>query len=432
MMGQPGLSVSSPPAGLAFTGRGAAYMGSLILPWMLQNSTACAIAPLTSTDTPAHEATLAFTPGAEPSAGAKPSPTTFPSPSLPPPALPLDVVMAGVVGPQDRLYVSGFDSSGDDLRHFAEWDGARWIALGAGFRTAGHAMAVDAAGRLYTEALTDSSQGSSTALMRWNGDEWEDITGDFNLVVDALQPGRVSSNVPVTALAVDREGNLYAGGSFYYLGSGQATELPMGYVARWNGADWAVVGSGFDQVGILALAVDAPHALYAAGEQPLTAAGESGFLAAWHVSEWRRVDPGRPDIFLAMALDPSGGLYVAGQMQSTGGAFVDYWDGTHWTTIAGQFEGEAPAVFDLAVDAKGALCAGGSFESVDEIPASNIACWDGSTWHALGKGTNERVFGLAFGASGSLYAVGYFTEAGHLPVDHVARWDGKSWHTLSP
>ncbi len=327
---------------------------------------------------------------------------------------------------------AGLARPGDDLRHFAQWDGARWIALGAGFRTGGNSMVVDAAGGLCTEVLTDSSQGSSTAIMRWDGAKWEDITGDFSIVVDALQPGRVSSNVPVTALAADREGNLYAGGSFYYLRPGQSTELPMGYVASWNGEAWAVLGGGFDMVNVFALATSAPGAAYASGEQPLTPEGESGFIATWHASGWTQIDPGRPDIILTMALDPSGGLYVAGQKKGTGGAFVDYWDRTHWTTIAGQFEGEAPAVFDLAVDAKGHLCVGGQFESVSGTPASNIACWDGNKWHALGNGANERVFGLAFDTSGSLYAVGYFTEVGRLPMDHLARWDGQGWHALSP
>jgi hypothetical protein len=291
-------------------------------------------------------------------------------------------------------------------------------------------MVVDAAGGLYTEVLTDSS---STAIMRWHGDKWEDVTGDFTVVVDALQPGRVSSNVPVRALALDREGNIYAGGAFYYLTPDQSTELPMGYVARRNGEAWAVMGGGFDKVNVFALAMGAPGAAYAAGEQPLTAEGESGFIASWHASGWTQIDPGRPDIIHTMALDQSGGLYVAGQIErGAGAAFVDYWDGTYWTTIASQFEGEAPAVFALAVDANGSLCVGGEFESVSGIPASNIACWDGNTWHALGNGTNERVFGLAFDSSGDLYAVGYFTEVGHQPVDHVARWDGQRWHALSP
>lgn len=303
--------------------------------------------------------------------------------------------------------------------------------MGTGFLTAGNAMVVDAAGGLYTEVLTEPDQGSSTAIMRWYGGKWEDITCDFNIVVDALKPGRVSSNVPVTALAVDREGNLYAGGMFYYLSPGQATELPMGYVASLKGEGWAVLGGGLDQMNVFALAIDAPGAVYASGEQPLTPQGESGFIAVWHASKWTPMDPGSPDIILSMAADQSGGIFVAGQKRA-GGAFIDYWDGTRWTAVASQFEGEAPAVFDLAVDAKGHLCAGGSFESVSGIPARNIACWDGNTWHALGNGANERVMGLAFGTSGILYAVGYFTEVGYVSVEHVAQWDGEIWQVLSP
>jgi hypothetical protein len=275
---------------------------------MLVVCTACTLAPSLTTDpSSAHEATLPSTVEAEPSEGAVPFSATIPPLSLLSPTPPIEMVFDNIaIGPKDQLYVSWFGSSGDDLRHFAHWDGARWIALGDGFRTAGNSMVVDAAGGLYTEALTDSSQGSSTAMMRWDGDKWEDLSGDFSIVVDALQPGRVSSNVPVTALAVDREGNLYAGGSFYYLGPGQSTELPMGYVASWNGEAWAVLGGGLDKVNVFALATSAPGTAYASGEQPLTPEGESGFVATWHASGWTEIDPGRPDIILTMALDPSG------------------------------------------------------------------------------------------------------------------------------
>lgn len=335
------------------------------------------------------------------------------------------------IGPQGQLFASGFGSNEDNLRHFAGWDGSSWTELGTGFRSAGNAIVVDAAGRLYTAILKESTRGDFTAIIRWNGDSWQDITGNFSIVVDSLKPGRVSSNIPVTALALDGDGNLYAGGMFNYLSTDNTAEIPMGYVAMWNGDTWAILGEGFDRVSIFALAATKTGDIYVSGEQPLTAEGTSGYIAEWHGMDWAQINAGNPDVSLHLAIDQSQHLFAAGQ-RTVGGAFIDYLEDTHRTTIADQFEGEAPAIFDMAVDSTGLLCVGGEFESVNGVPARNIACWNGAVWHPLAGGVDERVFALAFDTSGGLYAAGYFTEAGGQPANHIARWDGERWHTAAP
>ncbi len=271
----------------------------------------------------------------------------------------------------------------------------------------------------------------ATAIMRWDGATWEDITGNFSGVVDALKAGRVSSNMPVVDLAVDGEDNLYAAGAFYYPTADQTGELPMGYVAKWNKKTWTVLSQGFDKVNVFALAVSATGKVYVSGEQSLTPEGNPSYVAQWDGEKWSQINTRKLNTSLSIAVDKSGRLYASGQ-GSTPDGFVVYWDGTDWITITEQLGGEAPAVADLAVDGNGHLYIGGSFESVNGIPARNIAYWDGSLWHALGDGVNERVVGLACDPSGELYAVGFFTEAGGLPAYHVARWDGQTWHALEP
>lgn len=360
------------------------------------------------------------------------APSATPIPLLRTPIPIFEVVIDNLaIGQQGQLYASGFGTLGDDVRHFAQWDGTKWIALGNGFSTAGNSLVADGAGHLYTEILTDSEQGMATAIMRWDGAKWEDVTGNFSMEIDALKAERVSSNVPVVALALDREDNLYAAGTFYYPSADHTEELPMGYVAKWNQETWTVLGQGFDKVNIFALVVSATGKAYVSGEQPLTAAGNSSYIAEWDGEKWTRINTSMPNISLHLALDKSGHLYAAGQLNTPGG-FIGSWDGTDWITITDRLEGEAPAVFDIAVDSNGHLCIGGSFESVNDIPARNIACWDGDLWHALGNGVNERVRALAFDPNKDLYAVGFFTEAGDRPAYHVARWDGKAWHTLGP
>lgn len=347
---------------------------------------------------------------------------------LPSPTPIFDVVIDNVaIAQQGQLYASGFGTLGDDIRHFAQWDSTKWVALGNGFQTAGNVLAVDSSGHLYTEILTDSEQGTATAIMRWDGNRWEDITANFSIVVDALKAGRVSSNIPVSALAVDEEDNLYAAGSFYYPSADHTAEWPMGYVAKWDQEKWTLLGQGFDRLHIFHLAVSATGEVYVSAERPLTPEGTSSYIAKWDGETWTALNTSPLNTTQSIALDRSGRLYAYDQSND-----IVCWDGTDWITITDQLGGEAPGVNDMAVDKNGHLYVGGSFESVGGIPARNMAYWVGSSWHALGAGVNERVLALAFHPSGELYAVGFFTEAGALPAYHAARWDGDTWHALGP
>jgi len=408
-------------------------MKSLIFLCMLVLCTACKSQDLAEAEpsgTPI--ATQPSIISSQPASTLFPTLTATPALLLPSPTPIFDVVIDNVeISQQGQLYASGFGTMGDDIRHLAQWNGAKWIALGNGFSTAGNTLVADGAGYLYTEILKDSEQGMATAIMRWDDDKWEDITGNFSIVVDALKPGRLSSNIPVVALAVDGEDNLYAAGAFFYPSADYTAEFPIGYVAKWDQDTWTVLGKGFDNVNIFALAVGESGNVYVSGEQPLTTEGNSSFIAQWDGEKWTRINTNMPNISLHLALDKFGHLYAAGQLNRPGG-FIVSWNGTDWITKTNRLEGEAPAVFDIAVDANDHLCIGGSFESVNDIPVRNIACWDGSLWHALGNGVNKQVDALAFDPGGDLYAVGLFTEAGGRPAYQVARFDGKAWYALGP
>jgi len=406
-------------------------MKSLVFLSILVLCTACVLRGQSAVEpSPALVATqpsLAATESAFPSF---PIPSKTPTLSLPSPTPIFDMVIDNVAVSQlGQIYASGFGTTGDDIRYFAQWDGTKWIVLGNGYSTAGNTLVTDGAGYLYTEILKDSGQGMATAIMRWDGAKWDDITGNFNKVLDALKAGRVSSNIPVLDLAVDGKGSLYAAGAYFYSSTDYTAEFPIGYVAKWNQESWTVLGQGFDKVNIFALAVSKTGMVYVSGEQPLTPAGNNSYIAQWDGEKWKEINTSKLDTSLHLELDRFGHLFAGGQSNSLG-SFIVYWDGTDWFTITDQLEGEAPAVFDMVVDGNGQLYLGGSFESVSGIPARNIAFWDGISWHALGDGVNKQLYALALGPSGEFYAVGLFTEAGSLPAQHVARWDGVRWHAL--
>jgi hypothetical protein len=341
------------------------------------------------------------------------------------------------IDPQGTLYAGGYGASWDGSRHLAQWDGAKWIALETGFEPAGSSLVTDSASQLYTTGLTDFEHGLATAMMRRDGTKWEDITDNFSTVVDALKAGRISSNIPVEALAVDGEDNLYAAGSFQYPSADNTMEWPMGFVAKWNKETWTVLGQGFDRVHIYAMAVSPAGKVYVSGEQPRIPADESGpagFVAEWDGKAWTEIGTSHPNPCVNirnLALDKAGGLY-ASCIRSEAGELIFYWNEKEWITITDQLQGEAPAVYDLVVDENGHLYMGGSFDSVSGIPARNIAYWDGSVWHALGEGIKGQVYTLAFDPGGELYAAGLLMGAGGQYGGLVARWDGETWHALGP
>ena len=412
-------------------------MKSLVLLYILVLCTACGPLGLPAAEASPTPIATQMSHTASQTASIVP-PKGTPTPLLPSPTPMFEGIIDNVaIDQQGQVYASGFGASWDGSRHFAQWDGATWTALGTGVEATGSALVVDSASQLYTDILTDPNQGNTTAIVRWDGAGWEDITGNFSTAVDALQAGRISSNIPVTALAVDGEDNLYAAGSFFYPSADHTAEWPMGYVAKRDKETWTVLGHGFDQVNIYAMAVSAAGKVYVSGEQPRSPAGEysiNGFIAEWDGETWREIGTNQlaPCFNIRnLALDEAGGLY-ASCIWSEAGELIFYWDGTDWIAITDQLHGEAPAVYDMAVDENGHLYIGGSFESVSDIPARNIAYWDGSVWHALGDGINGQVYALAFGPGGELYAAGFLTEAGGLPAQHMVLWDGKTWHALEP
>ena len=365
-------------------------------------------------------------------------PTGTSAPILPSPTPMFDGIIDNVViDQQGQLYASGPGAIGVDVRHVARWDGEKWIALENGFQAVGAGLVVDSADRLYTDVLKESEQGMATAIMRWDGAGWEDLTGNFSMVVDALQAGRISSNIPMATLTVDGEDNLYAAGSFQYPSADHTREWPMGYVAKWNHETWTVLGHGFDHVNIYAMAVSTAGKVYVAGEQPRISAGQyggAGFIALWDGETWTEISTTQLNPCMnirSLALDKAGGLY-ANCIRSEAGELIFYWDGTDWITITDQLQGEGPTLYDLAVDEKGHLYIGGSFDAVSGIPARNIASWDGNVWHALEEGVNGQVYALAFDPGGELYAAGFLMEAVGLPEHPVTRWDGETWHALGP
>jgi hypothetical protein len=248
----------------------------------------------------------------------------------------------------------------------ARWDGSTWTALGSGVSGPVNAL-VTWNGALYAGgAFTTAGGVTVNGIARWDGSTW---TGLGTGMSGESSPG---SGMQVLALAV-HDGALYAAGSFDHAGG-----VPALGVARWDGSNWAPLGSGI-----------------------------SGTLYA--------------------LADYGGSLIVGGRFTSAGGTPANHiarWDGTVWNAMGSGMNGYEPAVLTLMVWNED-LYAGGEFGDAGGVQALDIARWNGVSWSAVGAGLNGWVTGIG-SYGGALVATGSFIS----PGGNIARWNGSSWTPL--
>jgi hypothetical protein len=341
---------------------------------------------------------------------------------------------------QGNIYAGGDFTAfgGEAVNHIAKWDGSTWSGLGSGLKEPVNTLAVDSRGNLYTDVLVIPDSGlPETVVMRWDGSAWSALQGNLSSLVDTLAEGR-DSNILINDLVVDSQDQLYAGGYFYLIQS----DRYVGYVARWDGSNWTLLGSGMNHT-VYELAVDGQDNLYAGGEFTSAGGVSASRIAKWDGVSWSALGSGlgggAPTV-ANLEADKSGDLFVTGQFETAGGIpiqLIAMWDGASWKDLTpgnnrSWFEGDLPVIYDLSVGQTGDLFAAGSFATIDGVEANNIARWDGSSWHALsamnGNGVNERALAISVNVDDQVFVGGMFTKAGSLPANHIARWDGSSWH----
>ncbi|MFD2784116.1 Ig-like domain-containing protein [Hymenobacter rubripertinctus] len=273
------------------------------------------------------------------------------------------------------------------------------------------ALAVDGEGIVYAGGFFTYAGGTLVSyIAQWDGTRWSPLGAGLGGTV--------------LALAVDDNDHVYAGGRFTTAGGAAANR-----VARWDGTRWSPLGAGVND-DVFTLTVDAGGNLYAGGK--FTTAGTVGAnrVAKWDGTAWSGMGVGMNAYVYALAADESGTLYAGGEFTSAGGINVSYvaqWNGTRWSPLGA---GVNKAVNALVVDGNGTLYAGGGFTFAGSVSASRLAKWNGSTWNALGSGVNGDVNELAVDESGNVYVGGGFTTAGGAAANCLAKWRGTGWSTL--
>ena len=169
---------------------------------------------------------------------------------------------------------------------------------------------------------------------------------------------------PVNALAVDGQGNLYAGGNFIHAGGASANQI-----ARWDGTTWHSLGTG----------MSGGHHYY------------------------KGVD--------SLVLDAQGHLFAGGDFTIAGGVSANdiaRWDGTAWHSLGTGMSGGSeyfPTVYTLMLDGQGDLFAGGDFTKAGGRVANNI-----SRWHNNNPSAENDNFSIHEGSTLTVEAPGVLSN----------------------
>jgi hypothetical protein len=339
------------------------------------------------------------------------------------------VVWALAADGTGNVYVGGtFTSAGGVVaNNIARWNGRTWSALSGGLGGTAYAkvaaLAVDRAGNLYAGGYFFSAGGvAASHIAMWDGSTWSALGSGI---------GGVDSPI-VSALAVDSADNLYVGGQFTTAGG-----VPANHIAKWDGSVWTALGSGMGlQQPILplvsALAVDGAGNLYAGGDFTTAGGTVANRIAQWNGSTWSALGSGLDGVVKALVVDGSGNLYAGGGFSTAGGITANRiarWDGYSWSALGSGVIGPL-SVNALTVDGAGNLYAGGGFTNVGGVAAAGIARWNGSVWSALGSGIAGEAHALAMDGIDNLYVGGYFDSAGGMYPRNIVRWDGINWYAL--
>ena len=384
------------------------------------------------------------------------------------------------------LYAGGSFTNADEIsvNNIARWDGENWEALEGGvlgdpsYLTTIYSLATDGRGNLYAGGRFTSAGGKTVSnLARWDGEDWWNVGGGVqgkdmyntnitSILVDGSviyvggdffsaggesasniakwngaefenMAGGMQGNFPnsasVDALAIDRDGRIYAGG-FYHIAGGQCASN----IAMWDGSDWQSLGSAHSLDGrVTTMVSDRKGGFYVGGEFVCASGQIVNHIAHWDGATWTGLGKGLAGgVYLAypmsLVLDQNEQLYVAGAIEKAGDIPVKNiakWTGTEWQALG---EGVASVVRTLAVDSHNRVYAGGYFEIDGDNPLQNntVLRWDGSQWEAIGTGFDRAVITLAIDIQDRLIAAGFFHNAGGKPALGLARWDGSEWESI--
>jgi hypothetical protein len=189
---------------------------------------------------------------------------------------PNSYVLALAVNGSDLYATGNFGyANGVATKNIAKWNGSAWSALGSGLSDGtgsgndygqGRALAMIGS-NLYAGGYFATAGGTSAVnIAKWNGSSWSALGSGLT--------GATGSLPTAYSLATDGT-NLFVGGNFTAAGG-----VPAINIAKWDGSQWAALGSGTDNIVQALVAVNSD--LYAGGNFIVAGGNASNYLGEWH------------------------------------------------------------------------------------------------------------------------------------------------------
>ncbi|MBU2051433.1 MAG: hypothetical protein KKH61_20990 [Gammaproteobacteria bacterium] len=294
-----------------------------------------------------------------------------------------------------------------------------WNALNGGVNSNVRALAVGKNGEVYAGGTFTSANSTSPAasvLAYFDGTEWVNIA-------------TAMTGTNILALAVAPDGTLYAGGTFTVLNGVNAN-----YIAKWDGTTWTALGTGLNSA-VNGIAVAPNGDVYAVGDFTTAGGISRRYIARWDGSSWQTVGAkaGLNDVCYAVAVSKDGKyVYVGGSFtdQYTLAAnallrIAKYTVSTNAFSAMGN--GFNTRVNYIKISDSNVIYVGGQFILSGIAPMLKIAKWNNSTWEQVGSGFDGNVNDIAIDTKGNIVAVGAFSNSGDLPIKKIALWNGSTW-----
>ncbi len=255
-------------------------------------------------------------------------------------------------------------------------------------------------------------------------------------------PGRIGHSGACIYDLYTYNNKLYVGGFFLYVG----TET-INNIAIWDGINWYNPGGGTgDDVTVYCIK-DYNNEIYIGGDFASVGGGSINIknqMARWDGANWHAVGTGYIDPYATAEICDmevfNGELYVigsiyqlevpAGQTEGIKVWNLAKWDGSNWHNVWNYGEELTYAKFNNALAIyNGELIVGGRLTlTTPEGTAHNIASWNGSQWKPLGDGISDLVNDMVVDTINNfLYVGGAFYYAGGILVNFLAKWDGYKW-----
>lgn len=252
------------------------------------------------------------------------------------------------------------------------------------------------------------------------------------------------------------QSQVFVGGSF----SGMAGVPNSDYIARYNpqSGAWSAVGAGINQGSTNAFGTSFATFDFGEGEELVfggfffNAANVSGTrsLARWNGARWANLNTGFGNLAIIESVwdllvsDAVGGerrMYTVGSFPAIGGqtcAGIAYHDGKAWipmnTAITGTF---SPGAFEAEAfdDGSGpAIYVGGRLTTIDGQDTNLVGKWNGSGWSRVGSGitsvnVSSQISAMCVfddGTGPALYMGGNGLNVG-TGACSVVKWNGTSF-----